>query len=485
MKLERATPEAMGLSSQAILDFLKAAQKHEMHSFMLLKGGKVICERWWEPFGPNYRHQMFSLSKSFTSTAIGMAVEEGLLTVDTLLSDIFTTEFEQIGERMDDEVRGMTIKNLLIMSTGMEYEAWDSGSLLWEDAGDAPKRVNHIISFLSGHVKEKPGEVFRYSTIATFMLSAAITRLTGQTVRDYLKPRLFEPLGITDLYWRTDEGSGASVGGFGLNVNTESVAKFGQFLLQKGMWQGKQLVSQAWIEEASAKHIDNSNERTGDWALGYGYQFWRCLPEGAYRGDGMFGQYCVVLPNEDMVIAATSNGDMQQVLDLFWDMVDNLKKMPVGGEAELTAYTNFTHLTHLAIDETTKSYPKFMAEYKMESGPFSSISFDFDDDECIVAMYQGGKIPIAAFMFVNGQWTKGAAPHLTPFPPYYPERINRVATKGDWSGQAFTATTWFYESACKDQYRFTFSGDEITFEARGGNFNTEFDLVSNGVIDKS
>jgi len=483
MRLERATPEAMGLSSQAILDFLKAAQKHEMHSFMLLKGGKVVCERWWEPFSPNYRHQMFSVSKSFTSTAIGMAVDEGLLTVDTLLADIFTTEFEQIGQKMDDEIRGMTIKNLLTMSTGMEYEAWDSARELWETAQGAT--ANHIVSFLSGHVKENPGQVFRYSTIATFMLSAAITRLTGQTVRDYLQPRLFEPLGITDLYWRTDEGSGASVGGFGLNITTESLAKFGQFLLQKGMWKGKQLVSQAWIEEATAKHIDNSNERTGDWALGYGYQFWRCSPEGAYRGDGMFGQYCIVLPNENIVIAATSNGDMQQVLDLFWDLIDNFKKMPAdaNAEKELDAYTNFTHLT---LEEATEAYPTFMAEYKMEQGSFSSISFDFDGKECIMAVYQGGnKNPNAAFRFVNGQWTKGAAPHLTPFPPYYPERINRVAAKGDWNKQTFTTTTWFYESACKDQYRFTFNKDEITFEMRGGNFNTEFELVSKGVKDKS
>ena len=485
MKLERAKPEAMGLSSQAILDFLKAVQKHEMHSFMLLKGGKVICERWWEPFGSNYRHQMFSLSKSFTSTAIGMAVEEGLLTVDTLLADIFTQEFEQIGERMDEEVRGMTIKNLLIMSTGMEYEAWDKGAVLWGNTAEEHRDVNHIISFLSAHIKEKPGEVFRYSTIATFMLSAALTRLTGQTVRDYLQPRLFEPLGITDLYWRTDEGSGATVGGFGLNINTEGVAKFGQFLLQKGMWQGKQLVSQAWIEEATAKHIDNSNERTGDWALGYGYQFWRCRPEGAYRGDGMFGQYCIVLPKEDMVIAATSNGDMQQVLDLFWDMIDNLKIMPADAKAEkeLDAYTNFTHLK---LEEASEAYPTFMAEYKMESGPFSSISFDFNGTECIVAVYQNDdKTPKAAFSFVNGEWTKGAAPHLTPFPPYYPERINRVAAKGEWNNQTFTTTTWFYESACKDQYRFTFKGDEIFFEMRGGNFNTEFEAVSKGSRDKS
>jgi len=481
MKLERATPEAVGYSSQAILNFLKAAQEHEFHSFMLVKDGKVICERWWEPFGPNYRHQLYSLSKSFTSTAIGMAVDEGLLTVDTLLADIFTNEFEQIGLAMDDEVRGMTIKNLLTMSTGMEYEAW-----AWRQ--DELPDDNHILIFLSGHIKDKPGLTFRYSSIATFMLSAALTRLTGQTVREYLRPRLFEPLGIDNLYWRTDEKTAATVGGFGLNINTEGIAKFGQFLLQKGMWQGKQLVSQAWVEEATSKQIcnDNDGKGEGDWVQGYGYQFWRCVPEGVYRGDGMYGQFCVVVPSENIVIAGTSNVALQQVLDLFWNLLDDLKKMPAGSKAvdELTAYDNFTHLTK---NENPEQYPRFMAEYKMDEGPFSSISFDFVDDECILSMFStGNKTPIASFMFVNDKWTKGAAPHLNPFPPFYPERINRIVTNGLWKNNCFTATTWFYESACKDQYRFTFNEDffEVVMEIRGGGFDSEFEVKGRGVALK-
>ena len=476
MKLERTAPESVRYSSQAILKFLKEAQKHEFHSFMLLKDGKVICERWWDPFGPDYRHQLFSLSKSFTATAIGMAVDEGLLTVDTLLADIFTKEFEQLGPMMDDEVRGMTIQNLLIMSTGMEYEAW-----AWnmEQAADD----NHILSFLSAHVKDKPGQTFRYSSIATFMLSAALTRLTGETVKDYLRPRLFEPLGIDDLYWRTDEKTGASVGGFGLNANTESIAKFGQLMLQKGMWQGKQLVSSKWVEEASAKHISNDADRTGDWALGYGYQFWRCKPEGSFRGDGMFGQFCVVIPSDDIVIAATSNGNMQQMLDLFWELLDDIKIMPADGTGanELAEYDNFTHLI---VDKNTAAYPKFMAEYKMDEGPYSNISFDFDGKECVMTLYHGNdKVAAASFLFTNGQWNKSAAPHLTPFPPFYPERINRVATSGCWDKNTFTATTWFYESACKDQFRFSFSEDfaEVSMEIRGGNYDTDFELKGKGV----
>jgi len=479
MKLKRATPESAGVSSQAILDFLKAAKGHEMHSFMLLKEGKVICERWWEPYGPAYRHQLYSLSKSFTSTAIGMAVDEGLVTVNTLLADIFKEEFQSLGERIDDEVKRMTVKHLLIMSTGMEYEAWTWGLDIYSG------ELTNILSFLSAHVKDEPGQTFRYSSIATYMQSAVITRLTGKTLVEYLRPRLFEPLGITP-HWGLDEKAGIHAGGFGLNVTTEDIAKFGQLLLQKGEWEGKQLVSASWVEEATAKQIENRAAEHGavkdDWAMGYGYQFWRCKPEGVFRGDGMFGQYCVVVPDMDIVIVGTSNVVMGQVLDLFWEMLNEIKILPADGTGaeELAIYDGFSYLDTSEIGE---DYPVILAEYEMEDG--SVIAFDTVDNECLITIKRIGNHEnksFGIFRFVKGQWIKGAAPNMFTVFGLPSEKMNRVVTYGLWMGHTFEATTWHYESASRDQQRFTFNADftEMMVEIRTGAFDSSFELKGKG-----
>src|SRR5262249_2958918 len=173
-------------------------------------------------------------------------------------------------------------------------------------------------TFLAQPVPFKPGTHFLYNTSATYMLSAAVQKATGQTVLDYLKPRLFEPLGIEKPTWEASP-QGISAGGYGLSVRTEDIAKFGQLYLQKGKWQGKQLVPEGWVEAATARQTSNGSNPRSDWDQGYGYQFWRCR-HGAYRRDGAFGQYCVVLPDQDAVIAITAGvRDLQAVLNLVWD----------------------------------------------------------------------------------------------------------------------------------------------------------------------
>jgi CubicO group peptidase (beta-lactamase class C family) len=467
--MERSTPEKENISSQAILNFLKKAREknQELHSIMILKGGKIIFERWWEPYAPQYRHELYSLSKSFTSVAVGMASDEGLLTADTLLSDIFTDEFEKFGSRIDGRVKRMTVKNLLTMSTGMENEYW---------AGDGPEE-NNIVSFLTGAVTDDPGRTFRYSTIATYMLSAAITRLTGKTLAEYLDPRLFTPMGI-NRDWLIDEKTGLSMGGYGLSVTTEDIAKLGQMLLQKGMWEGKRLVSENWIREATRKQISNGNG-DGDWAMGYGYQFWQCKPEGVFRGDGMYGQLCVVVPSEGIVIAVTENvADMQLILDLLWEMLEDIKTLPAGGEAG----ESDTVLAYLDLDNEGEEYPRLTAEYDLgkpedeQSLNFTSINFDFMGNECVVSFYtEKGKPPQSSFLFINGRWEKAAAPYFGT------QKSNRVITNGVWKGNTFTATTWYYETVSRRQYRFTFSGDfaELTVESRDAAYNP-FKLAGKG-----
>ena len=167
-------------------------------------------------------------------------------------------------------------------------------------------------------MSHKPGTFFFYNTPASYMLSAIVQKVTGQAVVDYLKPRLFDPLGIENPTWDASK-QGVSLGGFGLNVRTEDIARFGQLYLQKGQWQGKQLVPAAWVETATSRMMSNGSSPTSDWEQGYGYQFWRSR-HGFYRGDGAHGQFCLILPQYDTVIAITSGTrDMASVMNLVWD----------------------------------------------------------------------------------------------------------------------------------------------------------------------
>ncbi|TLD70680.1 serine hydrolase [Phragmitibacter flavus] len=306
--LPRSTPEAEGISSAAIRDFIETADKeiHTLHSFMLVRHGKVIAEAWWNPETADKKHIMWSLSKSFTATAVGLAVEEGKLNLDDPVLKFFPTEAPaDPGENL----KAMRVRDLLTMSGGHDVEP-----KFTFDQGPSVK------DFLAHPVPHPPGTHFRYNTPGSYVLSAIVTKATGQTVPDYLTPRLFEPLGIKDPEWATTS-EGYSLGGYGLFIRTEDIAKFGQLYLQKGQWNGKPLLTEKWVTEATSKHVDNSkapSARTPDWQQGYGFQFWRSQ-HNAYRGDGRDGQICLVIPEHDAVIAITAQtGQMQAELDLVW-----------------------------------------------------------------------------------------------------------------------------------------------------------------------
>jgi len=306
--LQRATPEAVGISSRAILAFVDEAEAtlDELHSFMLLRHGKVAAEGWWKPYAPHLPHMLFSLSKSFTSTAIGLAVAEGRLSIDDPVLKFFP---EEAPPSPSENLKAMRLRQLLSMSTGHQEDT--TGRMASAEDG------NWVRAFLSLPVEHKPGTHFVYNSGATYMLSAVIQKVTGVTLLEYLKPRLFEPLGIENPTWETCP-RGINVGGWGLSIRTEDIARFGQLLLQKGRWEGKQIVPEAWVEEATSRQVSNGSNPESDWEQGYGYQFWRCR-HGAYRGDGAFGQFCLVMPSQDAVLAITAGvGDMQAVLNLIW-----------------------------------------------------------------------------------------------------------------------------------------------------------------------
>lgn len=313
----RSTPEAQGVPSASVLALVEALdQVDTMNSFMLMRHGKVIAEGWWTPYRATDNHELYSLSKSFTSTAVGMAVAEGKLSIDDEVLKFFP---DDAPAQPSANLKAMRVRDLLTMNTGNQ-----------DEVPTAADRVS-AKAFLTNAVPHKPGTHFKYNTPATFMLSAIVQKQTGQTVADYLRPRLFEPLGITQPVWNTNF-QGISLGGYGLNVRTEDIARFGQLYLQKGKWNGKQLLQPEWVDLATSKQVSNGSNPKSDWDQGYGFQFWRCR-NGAYRGDGAFGQYCIVLPEQDAVIAITSGvKDMQGVLNLVWD-----KLLPEFGTKRLRA----------------------------------------------------------------------------------------------------------------------------------------------------
>ncbi|MFL5580372.1 MAG: serine hydrolase domain-containing protein [Gemmatimonadaceae bacterium] len=311
--LPRTSPERQGISSAAILDFVQAADTgvDAMNGFMLVRHGSVVAEGWWAPYTPATRHVLYSLSKSFTSTAVGLAVAEGKLSLDDEVLKFFP---EDAPAQPSANLRQMRVRDLLRMSTGHQTEP-----TFWiaDPATDTLKGVPWVRRFLAHPVPFKPGTHFLYNTPATYMASAIVQKVTGQTVLDYLRPRLFEPLGIEHPTWTTSP-EGISAGGVGLDVRTEDIAKLGLLYLRKGMWNGRQLLPAAWVEEATARQTSNGSNPNSDWDQGYGYQFWRSRH--GYRGDGAFGQYMLVLPELDAVIAINSGvRDMGAVMNLVWD----------------------------------------------------------------------------------------------------------------------------------------------------------------------
>jgi CubicO group peptidase (beta-lactamase class C family)/predicted glycoside hydrolase/deacetylase ChbG (UPF0249 family) len=309
--LPRSTPEAEGVSSEGIANFVEAASKskHEFHSYMVIRHGKVVAEGWWNPYRPDLKHTLYSCSKSFTATAVGFAVTEKRLTVEDKVISFFPND---LPDTVSDNLAALRIKDLLSMSVGHETEP---SFVVTTD--------NWVKSYLKVPIKYQPGSRFLYNSGATYLLSTIVQKVTGEKIIDYLKPRLFNPLGIEGMDWEISP-QGINTGGWGLRLKTEDMAKFAQLFLQKGVWQGKQILSAAWVEEASTiKILQNpdlaqSKRDSSDWQQGYCYQMWRSR-NNSYRGDGANGQYMLVFPDKDAVIAVTcETQDMQGEFNLIW-----------------------------------------------------------------------------------------------------------------------------------------------------------------------
>ncbi len=317
--LPRSTPEAEKVSPKGIRNYLDAVKEsgQDLHSIMILRHGKVVAEHWSGDHAANKPHIMNSVSKTYTATAIGFAVSEGRLKVTDKVISFFP---DKLPANVSQHLKDLEIKHLLTMSVGHDPNAVREKTRTNDD---------WVKVFLAEPITEKPGTQFNYNSLATYMLSAIIQKVTGEKLIDYLHPRLFCPLGIVGASWE-ECPEGINIGGWGLYVKTEDMAKLGQFFLQKGKWNGEQLLPESWIDEATTSHIASLPAGTkkedltiepedSDWLQGYGYQMWRSR-HNSYRADGANGQFILVLPEKEAVIVTTAHiGDMQAELNLIWE----------------------------------------------------------------------------------------------------------------------------------------------------------------------
>lgn len=458
----RATPESQGVDTEGILNFLQAIQvsKLEWHSFMLLRHGKVVAEGWWDPFAPEYKHTLYSLSKSFTSTAIGFLVSEGKISVEDPVLKFFSKEAPAAP---NENLLAMKVKHLLTMNTG-------------QDADTLPALRNAdgkswVAAFLAQPVPHAPGSHFVYNTGATYMLGAILHTVTGQTLEAYLKPRFFEPLGITGYDWEKSP-QGLNLAGYGLRVKTEDIAKLGQFYLQKGQWDGKQLLPENWVEEATSKQTD-SNKGDGDWSQGYGYQFWRCKP-GFYRGDGAYGQFCFVMPEQDAVLVMTSESwDLQKSMNVAYETL-----LPAFSDGPLPENAVKQEFLKKEISQLSLPVPKgstrsdLAAKYSdkvfnLTKNPYgvSQLSVDFSPKNCVLTMTtpEGEK----QMTFGWEKWVTNNGERRILFP---------VSTRLETPAQIAGTATWTNENTLQLNTKSVTAihGDQITLTFDGSKIQVEF-----------
>ena len=455
--LPRSTPEAQGVSSAGILAFVDAADQQidSMNSFMLVRHGHVVAEGWWTPYDAKTPHILYSLTKSFTSTAVGLAIAEGKLSLDDPVIKFFP---EDAPAEPSNNLKEMRIRDLLRMATGHQDEPRFDDEHPWTK------------SFLAAPVPFKPGTHFLYNTAGSYMLSAIVQKVTGQTEHDYLQSRLFEPLGFEDPVWLKSP-QGVSVGGWGLSIRTEEIAKFGLMYLQKGRFGDKQIIPQTWVEEATSRQTSNGSNPNSDWDQGYGYQFWRCKPN-CYRGDGAFGQFCIVVPQADAVIAITSGtSNMGGVMNLVWDKILPAMKpqaLPQDAAANEKLKARLANLSVKMVPGKPTS-----PTAQMVSGKVYALDKNEQGFESIALDFAGPDGPVLTIKNVKGETTRlpiglDAWPKPSPSALTVPHDGTRslVSACGAWTAEnTFTIKAVMPETPYHLTMVFKFENDQLTMSS--------------------
>jgi hypothetical protein len=453
--LARAPPESRGINAQAILDFLSEASagQFELNSFMLYRRDAVVAEGWWWPYRADLIHMMHSLTKSVTVGAVGWALADGLFRLSDRVVSFYPQE---LPARVSDNLAAMTVKDLLTMQTGHDHQT--SGAL-WR-----PIKTSWVAEFYKIPVVYKPGTKFVYTSAATYMLSAIISRTTGMSLYEYLKPRFFDRLGIRGEEW--DPGpQDITPGANGLSWHTADALRLGVLYLHGGRWQGQQVLPTGWAEEVHKPHVPGQ----------YGYQWW-LGPNNVFFADGLFGQYAFVWPDQQAVLACTAAIAAERE-EQFWALV--FKHFPSAfagpgahnpqAEAELTAKTAalrlLSPLRQTVSPLATRISGRTFACDPNEDG-ITQIRLDFRDDLCVFHMHdERGEHQVRCGLS-DYQESFTTLTGDTLHHEYQPS-IMRVVAGAVWKDATTLELTWqFTESAFRDTVVCRFDGNLLSFDRR-------------------
>jgi len=486
VRMIRSTPECEGVDSHSIDAFLNKVEEKgfELHSFMLCKGSNVIAEAWWSPYRADRRHMLHSLTKSVGVMGVGIAIGQGCFDLDTPVISFFPDE---LPSQVSPNLEMMTLRHLLTMTTG--HATGISGGE-WRTI-----RTSWVAEFFKEPIVEKPGSRFIYSSASSYMLSAIVQKTTGRTLRDYVNECVFRQLSIDNFEWDSSP-EGITSGGNGLSLTTEAIAKIGVLHLQRGEWRGRQVLPKQWVDAATSPHLkdvwmgafdgrrmqaggEESADAGGERHRGYGYQWW-IGPDGAYYAYGIFGQYCVVLPRENAVIAFTAAipAPESRLLELVWS---DLAPALAGREARPDAPDAASLTKRLAsLAFAPPPYRASNLQQRISGGMYLfepnaeeavSCSFNFTDDACqfVLTDARGTHAVKAGLGFwIEAQTTMtGNKLHHQ----YQPSHLE-VAASGTWLSADVFEMTWIYpETAFRDSVRCTFAVDRISLD-RCVNVNT-------------
>lgn len=458
--LPRSRPEAHGVDPQAILAFLDEVRGAglELHSFMLSRGGNVIGEGWWAPYRADRPHMMHSLTKSVAVSGVAIAMDEGLFGIDDKVISFFPDE---LPETVSDNLAAMTVRDLLTMRTGHAKEI--SGSV-WRQI-----RTSWVAEFFKVPVVHAPGTRFVYSSAASFMLSAIVTKVTGQTLRDYMEPRFFKPLGIAGLSWDVGPG-GINPGGNGLTWKTADALKLGMLYAQKGRWNGQQILSPEWVEAVSKPQVAEGE---------YSYQWWIGAND-TYYAVGLFTQMSIVFPDHDAVLAVTSaipeSNMLTPIVYRHFPAAFGAASLPPndGGHVALAERTRSLSLLPVLPATTSPvaariSGKQFRATENAEG--IESFGFIFEGVRCRFTMRDArGEHSVDVGL---GRWIEGRTSMTGNklHHQYQPDSMLVVAG-GRWIAPDTFEMIWqFAETAFRDTVVCRFDGDTMTFD-RSVNVNS-------------
>lgn len=455
--LQRANPHDVGVDAAAVLGFLEAAAARdiEFHGFMVMRHGKVAAEGWWSPYGAARPHMTHSLTKSTMACGVGLALAEGHFKLDDKVVSFFP---ENLPAVVDDNMAAMTVEDLLTMRTG--HAGLVSGSQ-WRGI-----RTSWVTEFFKIPVVHKPGTFFAYTSAASYMLSAIVTKTTGQTLRDYMEPRFFKPLGIVDPQWDLSPGD-INPGGNGLTWKLSDALKMGALHLNGGQWNGQQVLPAEWVRTATRDHVPDQ----------YGYQWWINPELGAYSANGMFGQYVYVFPEHDAVVAFNSalvrgeSGFRDTFAEYFpaaFRSGDPAASAPLKRftEALVIMPTPAAGSSQRAIGISGRTY-----QCQPNEDGIESLSFTFQGDECIFTMKDARGVHVVDVGL--GRWIEGETTITgnSLHHEYQPDSLRVVAGAG-WRDADTLEMTWqFAETTFRDTARFRFTDTGVAFD-RSVNVNS-------------